>query len=440
MTSVRVAADAIAERRRALSAFADAEAEHIPRVCRDLARAFSRGGVLHALGTGPAATDAAHVAVEFMHPVIVGKRALPALAHTDATRVAALSRAGDVLLAIDHDGPGLQPALDDAARRGLMTIALVPAGVTARADHVLVATSDDPWIVQELQETAYHVIWELVHVFFEHPGLLEETCVTCGDVAVEVRVVAVDGETAVVERGGTRETLAITLVGDVAPGDRLLAHAGVALQRLEGEEDGTAASAFLYPFLDRAERDLGSVLDDVRRSTLAKCATVSDLRAQIDVDAVQRAGAAAARRLASGGRLLAFGNGGSATDAQDLAVDALARGLPAISLVDDIGTVTAVANDVGVANVFARQLIALAGPQDVAVGFSTSGSSANVVDGLAEAHRRGLETIAIVGSSGGRCAEQPWLDHLLVVESDDIPRIQEVHATMYHLLLDGAVS
>jgi D-sedoheptulose 7-phosphate isomerase len=97
--------------------------------------------------------------------------------------------------------------------------------------------------------------------------------------------------------------------------------------------------------------------------------------------------------------------------------------------------VTAVGNDVGFDKVFARQLIAVARPADVALAISTSGSSPNVVAGLEEAHRRGMLTVAITGYDGGRLAQLAWLDHLFVAESDYIPRLQEAHATIYHLLL-----
>jgi D-sedoheptulose 7-phosphate isomerase len=162
---------------------------------------------------------------------------------------------------------------------------------------------------------------------------------------------------------------------------------------------------------------------------------VSALRAAIDVAMVERCAGDVRERLESGGRLITFGNGGSSTDAQDLAADALHYGWPAIALTDDVATVTAVGNDVGFDKVFARQLIALARPEDVAVGISTSGSSANIVAGLEEANRRQMLTCAITGYDGGRLRELPWLDHLFIVSGDYIPRLQEAHATIYHLLL-----
>ena len=194
---------------------------------------------------------------------------------------------------------------------------------------------------------------------------------------------------------------------------------------------------FLYPFLEREEADLATVLADVERSTVQKGADVIALRRAIDVGAVAACGRAVRDRLERGGRLIAFGNGGSSTDAQDVARDCLALGWPAVALTNDVATITAVGNDVGYANVFVRQLIPLARATDVALAISTSGSSPNVLAGLEEAHRRGLLTVAITGYDGGRLRELPWLDHLFVVENDYIPRLQEVHATIYHLLLEA---
>jgi len=217
-------ARSIEERERVLTEFLAAEQEQLALACHAMARAFAAGGTLVACGSGAAASDAAHVAVEFMHPVIVGKRALPALAAPE------LARPGDIALGIVHGGR--DPAVEDLlARPGLLTIALTgPDRIDA--DFSFAVPSDDRAVVQEVQETAYHVLWELVHVFFEHPGLLADACITCGDVAVEARVVAVSSNTAVIERDGAREEIAVDLVERVAVGDVLLCHAGVALERI----------------------------------------------------------------------------------------------------------------------------------------------------------------------------------------------------------------
>ncbi len=453
------------------------EAGGLAHACHAMARAFARGGTLIPFGTGPAATDAAHAAVEFMHPVIVGKRALPALAPsndpTGLSDLARLARPGDIALAISHDrGDPVSASFLTAAReRGLLTIALgadasreaSTTGSPPRGEHAFLVPSEDPAIVQEVQETAYHVLWELVHVFFEQPGLLDDdegtatACITCGDVAVEGRVVEISGDTAVIERQGARERVAAELIEELRLGDRLLCHAGVALERLPGPGGsasrrlgpaagpGVASGAgeptgFLYPFLDEAEGDLEAVLADVVASTIGKAEDVIELRAAVDVEAVARCAAELGERLDGGGRLIVFGNGGSATDAQDLAADALSRGRPAIALGNDAATVTAIANDVGFEQAFARQLIALGRPGDVAVAISTSGGSANLIAGLAEAHRQGMLTVGLAGYDGGSLAELDWLDHLFIVGSDQIPRIQEAEATIYHLLLEAAGS
>ena len=194
---------------------------------------------------------------------------------------------------------------------------------------------------------------------------------------------------------------------------------------------------FLYPFLEREETDLRSVLADVERSTVQKGEDVIALRRAIDTGAIAACARDLRTRLERGGRLISFGNGGSSTDAQDVAFDFLASGWSAVALTNDAATITAVGNDVGYENVFARQLIPLARAEDVALAISTSGSSPNVVAGLEEAHRRGLLTCAITGYDGGLLRELPWLDQFFVVENDYIPRLQEAHATIYHLLLDA---
>jgi D-sedoheptulose 7-phosphate isomerase len=216
----------IGERERVLTEFLEREQAALALACHAIARALARGGTLLAYGTGAAETDAAHVAVEFMHPVIVGKRALPALAPpNDLLR---LARPDDVALGLAHgDDPEVARFLAEARARGLLTVSFG----RAPADFVFDVRSDDERVVQEVQETAYHVLWELVHVFFEHPGLLADACITCGDVAVQARVVALRDRTAVIERDGVREEVAVDLV-DVGIGDVVLCHAGVALEKV----------------------------------------------------------------------------------------------------------------------------------------------------------------------------------------------------------------
>ena len=158
-----------------------------------------------------------------------------------------------------------------------------------------------------------------------------------------------------------------------------------------------------------------------------------ELRAAIDPAEIERCAAAGRERLTSGGHLIA-----SATAARRPTRRTCHR-RPAARLAGGRAdqrpaTLTAIGNDVGFENAFARQLIPLGRARDVAIAISTSGSSANIVAGLEEAHRRRMLTMAITGYDGGRLAELDWLDHLFVVHSDYIPRIQEAQATIYLLL------
>ncbi|GAA3667973.1 SIS domain-containing protein [Nonomuraea antimicrobica] len=188
----------------------------------------------------------------------------------------------------------------------------------------------------------------------------------------------------------------------------------------------------LYPFLRRDPADLTA-------STAAKARESLELRLRV-LDELGPALAACATDVAAalreGGRLYAFGNGGSSTDAESVAALFTARDLPAISLACDTALVTALGNDIGFEVVFARQLAALGGPGDVAVALSTSGGSANVLRGLDEARRTGMVTVGFAGSGGGRMASERLAEHLFVVPSSSVHRIQEAQATLYHLLVE----
>jgi D-sedoheptulose 7-phosphate isomerase len=315
-------------------------------------------------------SDARHVAVEFVHPVIVGKRALPALALAPE-QLDALAEGDDVVIAFDP-----QEDLTVPAGLGCLTIAFCPQ---TAADWVFVPATTDPFVAQELAETLYHFLWEHVHVFFEHRGLLE------GRHAKQVH--------------------------------------------------DSGASSFLYPFLGEQEKDLDAVLDDVRRSVLMKAREIAELRAQtLDENGEELAAAASALRscFAAGGRLLALGNGGSATDAMDVVADF--RPLAAIDLTADSAILTAIANDIGTEAIFARQIIAYGRAGDVLLALSTSGNSDNVIAALAEARRRDIRTIAMVGYDGGRVAAEGLAHHVVVTRSEHIPRIQEAQASAYHVL------
>jgi len=209
-----------------------------------------------------------------------------------------------------------------------------------------------------------------------------------------------------------------------------------------GGSAGQGAMEALYPFLYSGTTDLSAVLEEVRRSTVAKTAEITALRARIgerDGAALAAAAAAMAARFAGGGRLLAFGNGGSATDAQELATLFLnpgggARALPAFALGNDTSVVTALCNDIGVEVVFARQVAAFGRRSDIAVGLSTSGNSENLVRAFEEASRRGMLTVGIAGYDGGKMAELDTIDHLFVAPSESVHRIQEAQTTVYHVL------
>ena len=205
-------------------------------------------------------------------------------------------------------------------------------------------------------------------------------------------------------------------------------------------EPGTVES--LYPFLYSGASDLEAVLADVRRSTVAKTAEITELRRAIaaqDGARLVQCAADAADRFARGGRLLAFGNGGSSTDAQEMATLFLhpgdgMRALPSFCLSNDTAVVTALCNDIGVEVVFARQVAAFGRPADIAVALSTSGNSENLLRGLTEAGRRGMLTIGIAGYQGGQMAELDGLDYLFVAPSSSVHRIQEAQTTIYHAL------
>jgi D-sedoheptulose 7-phosphate isomerase len=370
--------------------FFTAEAERLAQLCHRMAERFARGGRLIACGASPAArSDVRHVAVEFVHPVIVGKRALPAIGVAReggelARQVELLARPDDIVLAFgaDEDNSEAARAIEQARARRCLTLAFSSAG----AEWELEPPSSDPFIRQELIETTYHVLWELVHVFFEHRGLLEG--------------------------------------------------------RHARATHSSGASSFLYPFLEEEEHDLEGVIADVRGSVLMKAEEVGALRAQTLTDngeALTGAATALRSRLERGGVLLALGNGGSATDAMDVVADFRhgyhgRRAWPAMDLTEDPAILTAIANDIGTEAIFSRQVIAYGRPEDAVLALSTSGNSQNVIEALGEATRRGLSTIAMVGYDGGRIEAEQLADYVIVTRSEHIPRIQEAQATAYHVL------
>ena len=173
------------------------QADAVAAACHAMAVRFHRGGKLVVFGAGGPSTDAQHVAVEFVHPVIVGKRALPAISLTTdvatvtgiaerdgvaaifAHQIRVLARPADIALGISADGNSgsVLAGLEAARELGLLTIALTGGdggriAASPAVDHLLLAASADPRVVKELHVTIYHILWELVHVFFEQPGVL----------------------------------------------------------------------------------------------------------------------------------------------------------------------------------------------------------------------------------------------------------------------------
>ncbi|CAN5225682.1 hypothetical protein BH24ACT23_BH24ACT23_07610 [soil metagenome] len=406
--SAEVLAERLAELARARSevnrAYFAAQAERIAGCCHRMAERFARDGRLIAFGATPEArSDARHVAVEFVHPVIVGKRALPAIGLAPeggdvVAQARAIVEAHDVAIGFGcedsgTDGDRVRAALALARERGALTIAFSSG---SGAEWEFEPPPADSFVRQEVIETLYHLLWELVHVFFDHRGLLEGR--------------------------GARQ------VHD--PG----------------------ASSFLYPFLSESETDLDSILADVRDSALMKSEEVGELREQTlgeNLEVLLAAAAAMRGAFDEGGRLLTFGNGGSATDAMDMAADfrvplpsGIGESRPALDLTEDASILTAIANDIGVDAIFQRQVIAHGRTGDCAAALSTSGNSENIITALAEARKRGMVTVAMVGYDGGRVAQDELADHVIVTRSQHIPRIQEAQASAYHVLrelveLDG---
>jgi D-sedoheptulose 7-phosphate isomerase len=234
---------------------------------------------------------------------------------------------------------------------------------------------------QEMVEILYHTLWETVHVFFEHREL--------------------------------------------------------------GHDVGE--SGFLYPFLGQEKQGTTDLLAEVGLSILMKVQDDSRLRAQAAREESEQIGNAVLaihERLRRGGKLIIFGNGGSATDANDLAIDCVLpplgfKPIPAVSLALEPANITAVANDIGTEAIFLRQLIAQARPEDVAIGISTSGGSRNIIMALEEARKRSLLTVALLGYDGGEIKRKGLSDFPIVVRCDYIPRIQEAQASIYHVMRES---
>ena len=368
-------------RNRLLDSFFTVEAGRLAQACREMSERFLKGGRLLAFGRGPYATDAQHVSVEFVHPVIVGKRALPALdlSLAFAPWLETLVQSHDMVMGFGppEGDTKVWAALDAARQRGAMTFAL--PGV--EGSYFASPATHDPFIHQELVEILYHTLWETVHVFFEHREL--------------------------------------------------------------GHDVGEAE--FLYPFLGREKQLTSDTTAQVADSIRMKVADDARLRAQVaseEAEQISNAASAISERVRRGGKLIIFGNGGSATDANDWAIDCVSppanwKPIPAVSLALEPANITAIANDVGTEVIFLRQMIAQAQPDDVAVAISTSGGSRNILTALEEARKRNLLTVALLGYDGGEIKRRGLADFPLIVRCDYIPRIQEVQASIYHVIREA---
>ena len=216
-------------------------------------------------------------------------------------------------------------------------------------------------------EILYHTLWETVHVFFEHRELGHDL-----------------GET-----------------------------------------------EFLYPFLGREKQGTDNLIVEVANSIQMNVHDDAELRDQVareEAEQISSTALAIQERLERGRKLILFGNGGSATDANDWAIDCILpphgyRPIPAVSLSMEPANITAVANGVGTDVIFLRQLIAQAQPEDIAIGISTSGGSRNIIMAIEEARRRNLLTVALLGYDGGEIERRGLADFPIIVHCDYIPRI-----------------
>src|SRR6202163_639709 len=357
------------------------EAPRLAEACREMSERFLRGGRLLAFGRGPYATDAQHGSVEFVHPVIVGKRALPALDLSIMFQpwLETSPHPEDIVMgfAPPQGDDEVRSALEFAHSRNALTFAL--PGV--EGSYAVEAFTPVPFIHQEMMEILYHTLWESVHVFLEH--------------------------------------------------------------REMGHEVGDAG--FLYPFLGKDKQQTVDAVAEVAASIQMKARDDARLRERVaheEAETIGNAAIAMTERIQHGGKLIIFGNGGSATDANDWALDCVMppagyRAIPAVSLSMEPANISAIANDVGAELIFLRQLIAHAQVNDVAVAISTSGGSRNIVMALEEARKPGMLTVALLGYDGGEIVRRSLADFALIVRSDYIPRIQEVQASIYHTLRDA---
>ena len=207
-------------------------------------------------------------------------------------------------------------------------------------------------------------------------------------------------------------------------------------------------SQAFYPFLHQEERKPQDLMDELRFSLTEKAREGVEVKLKFfdeNKDTILQAALAMAEAFQRGRKMLVCGNGGSATDAQHVAVEFMhpitvgRKALPAICLSNDMAMITAVANDVGFADVFTRQIIALGQEGDLLLAISTSGNSENLIHAFETARRLRMVTISFAGDDGGRMAdmsERGLLDFCLTVPTSSIHRIQETHVALYHIMWD----
>ncbi len=183
--------------------------------------------------------------------------------------------------------------------------------------------------------------------------------------------------------------------------------------------------------------------NEISRKITAQLEASAGLKLELarsHADAIAHLAQQISRSLCDGGKIILFGNGGSAADAQHIASELVGRfklerpGLRAISLSTDTSLLTSIGNDFDFGQIFSRQIECLADPADLVIGITTSGDSRNILNGIEAADRLGATTICLTGMKGGACADAAQLS--LVVPSDDVPRIQEAHITIGHILCD----
>ena len=328
----------------------------LPAAALDLARVFAGGGRL--VVAAPDRFDhAQHVAVEFIHPAITGAKSLPAIA-VPFDDIDANLREGDALLVLEKLGEPLE--LNFPAATQVLVIGRKLSG---------------PALVRW-----YHVLWELVQLGLEHPGLTGGSATAGGD-----------------------------------------------------------STSFLYPFLDASESSDASLLESSATSWEAKEHESEELAAQTLAANNDALGAVASMiRSASenGGTTYAIGNGGSSCDAARLVRLLTTQDVPARSLAADTAILTALANDLGIDKIFARQVEAMVRPGDVLVAFSTSGSSSNLLAALDVAARVDARVVVSAGYGGGLMGSHHAVDHALIVDSTSVHRIQEAQGVLIDQVCD----